>query len=93
MGSWMDWWQEELEGLNAQARELEAMIAANVAGGLCRGCRCPQGDLGAASRLSPGRAYSWSGCLMPNPSSWAMAAKGRSWVHSRQWLNRAEANR
>ena len=32
MGSWMDWWQEELEGLNAQARELDATIAANVAG-------------------------------------------------------------
>ena len=28
----MDWWQVELEGLNAQARELEATIAANVAG-------------------------------------------------------------
>jgi hypothetical protein len=28
----IDWWQEELEGLNAQARELEATIAANVAG-------------------------------------------------------------
>ena len=32
MGSRMDSWQEELEGLNAQARELEATIAANVAG-------------------------------------------------------------
>jgi hypothetical protein len=32
MGSWTDWWQEELEGLNAQARELDATIAANVAG-------------------------------------------------------------
>lgn len=32
MGSWMDWWQEALEGLNGQARELEEMIAANVAG-------------------------------------------------------------
>ena len=32
MGSWMDWWQEELEGLNGQARELEATIAQNVAG-------------------------------------------------------------
>lgn len=32
MGSWMDWWQEELEGLNAQARELEATINLNVAG-------------------------------------------------------------
>ena len=31
MGSWMDWWQEELEGLNGQARELEAAIAQNVA--------------------------------------------------------------
>jgi hypothetical protein len=28
----IDCWQEELEGLNGQARELEAMIAANVAG-------------------------------------------------------------
>jgi hypothetical protein len=32
MGSWRVWLQEELEGLNAQARELEATIAANVAG-------------------------------------------------------------
>ena len=32
MSSLMDWWQEELEGLNAEARELEATIAANVAG-------------------------------------------------------------
>ena len=32
MGSLMNWWQEELEGLNAKARELEAIIAANVAG-------------------------------------------------------------
>ncbi len=32
MSLWLDWWQEELEGLNAQARELEAAIAANVAG-------------------------------------------------------------
>jgi hypothetical protein len=32
MGSWRVWRQEELEGLNAQARELEATIAANVAG-------------------------------------------------------------
>ena len=32
MRSWMDWLQEELEGLNARARELEATIAANVAG-------------------------------------------------------------
>jgi hypothetical protein len=31
MGSWMDWWQQELEWLNAQARELEAKIAENVA--------------------------------------------------------------
>jgi len=29
MSTWMYWWQEELEGLNAEARELEA---ANVAG-------------------------------------------------------------
>jgi hypothetical protein len=28
----IDCWQEELEGLNAQARELESTIAANVAG-------------------------------------------------------------
>ena len=32
MSLWLDWWQEELEGLNAQARELEAAVAANVAG-------------------------------------------------------------
>ena len=32
MGVLMDWWQEELEGLNAQARELEATIAANLPG-------------------------------------------------------------
>jgi hypothetical protein len=32
MGSLMNWWQEELEGLIAQARELEATIATNVAG-------------------------------------------------------------
>lgn len=32
MGSWMVWWQEELEGLNAQARELEASISLIVAG-------------------------------------------------------------
>ena len=32
MSLWLDWWQEELEGLNAQARELDATIAANVAG-------------------------------------------------------------
>lgn len=32
MGSWWVWWQEELEGLNAQARELEATISLNVAG-------------------------------------------------------------
>jgi hypothetical protein len=32
MGSLMDWWQEQLEGLNVQARELEATIAINVAG-------------------------------------------------------------
>jgi hypothetical protein len=31
MSARMDWWQEELEGLNAQAREIEATIAANVA--------------------------------------------------------------
>jgi hypothetical protein len=30
MGSWMDWCQQELERLNAQARELEAKIAENV---------------------------------------------------------------
>ena len=27
MGSWMEWLREELEGLNAQARELEATLA------------------------------------------------------------------
>ena len=32
MASWRVWLQEELEGLNAHARELEATIAANVAG-------------------------------------------------------------
>ena len=32
MRAWKGWWQEELDGLNAQARELEATIAANVAG-------------------------------------------------------------
>jgi hypothetical protein len=32
MGSWRVWWQEELKGLNAQARGLEERIAANVAG-------------------------------------------------------------
>lgn len=32
MGNWRNWLQEELDGLNAQARELEATIAANVAG-------------------------------------------------------------
>ena len=32
MSLWLDWWQEELEGLNAQARELESSISLNVAG-------------------------------------------------------------
>ena len=32
MGSLMNWWHEELEGLNGQERELEETIAANVAG-------------------------------------------------------------
>ena len=32
MASWRGWWQDGLEGLNAQARELEATIASNVAG-------------------------------------------------------------
>jgi hypothetical protein len=32
MGSWRVWLQEELEGLNAQARELETTISLNVAG-------------------------------------------------------------
>lgn len=32
MRSLIGWCQKELEGLNAQARELEATIAANVAG-------------------------------------------------------------
>ena len=31
VGALLVWCQEELEGLNAQARELEAAIAANVA--------------------------------------------------------------
>ena len=31
MGSWRVWLQEKLEGLNAQARGLEATIATNVA--------------------------------------------------------------
>jgi hypothetical protein len=34
MRSLKGWWQEELEGLNAQAREQEGAIAANVAGAL-----------------------------------------------------------
>jgi phage FluMu protein gp41 len=33
----MYWWQEELEGLNAEARELESTIAANVARAYGRG--------------------------------------------------------
>ena len=32
MSAWSGWWQVELEGLSVQARELEATIAANVAG-------------------------------------------------------------
>jgi hypothetical protein len=32
MRAWSGCWQVELEGLNAQAKELEATIAANVAG-------------------------------------------------------------
>ena len=32
MSLWLEWLQEELEGLIAQARGLEAMTAANVAG-------------------------------------------------------------
>ena len=32
MGSLIDWWQEPLEGPIAQARELEATIAVNMAG-------------------------------------------------------------
>jgi hypothetical protein len=32
MNASVAWLQEELEGLNAQARELEATIAANVTG-------------------------------------------------------------
>jgi hypothetical protein len=32
MRSLNGWWQEELEGLNAQARELEAAITMNVTG-------------------------------------------------------------
>jgi hypothetical protein len=32
MSLWLDWWQQELEGLNAQARKLEATISLNVAG-------------------------------------------------------------
>ena len=34
MGTWRVWWQEELEGLNVQARELETTISLNVAGNL-----------------------------------------------------------
>lgn len=34
MSVWMNWRQEELEGLDGEARELEATIAANVAGTL-----------------------------------------------------------
>jgi hypothetical protein len=41
MSTWMYWWQEELEGLNAEARELEATIAANVAGAYGRGVGGP----------------------------------------------------
>jgi hypothetical protein len=37
MSTWMYRWQEELEMLNAQARELEATIAANVARAYGRG--------------------------------------------------------
>ena len=37
IGSRMDLWQEELEGLIAQARELETTIAANVARAYGRG--------------------------------------------------------
>ena len=32
MRAWREWLQEELEGLNAQARELESSISLNVAG-------------------------------------------------------------
>jgi hypothetical protein len=32
MRAWSGWWQVALEGLNAQAREQEGAIAANVAG-------------------------------------------------------------
>jgi hypothetical protein len=31
MSLWLDWWQEELDGLNDQAKELEATISLNVA--------------------------------------------------------------
>jgi hypothetical protein len=41
MSTWMYWWQEELEGLNAEARELEATIALNVAGAYGRGVGGP----------------------------------------------------
>lgn len=34
MMAWMDWWRVALEGPNAQARQHEATIAANVAGTL-----------------------------------------------------------
>ena len=37
MSFWMDWWQEELEGHDAQPRELDAAIAANVARAYGRG--------------------------------------------------------
>jgi hypothetical protein len=32
MGTWITWLQEELDELSVQARELEAAIAAKVAG-------------------------------------------------------------
>lgn len=32
MSFWMNWWLAELEGLNAQERELEAAIALHAAG-------------------------------------------------------------
>jgi hypothetical protein len=31
MRSWKGWWQEQLEGLNVQARELEATMMARAA--------------------------------------------------------------
>ena len=46
MGTWLGQMQEELEGLNAQARELEATIATNGAGIQGGSRRTPRTRLG-----------------------------------------------